>query len=486
MSSSKLNVVIVGASDSARYLAYNLNKNRRARAAIDLTVISANTFSEIPWYSTVSLTRPGEFTKNSTRAPIEDLDNVVYGVAESTTDGEVHCRLLPTPTESIQKIPFDILVAATGSNIPLIRPLPGQSLIERKKEIHYFQELLISSTNELAGRFVISGGGAIGVELAADIQEMINKQSSSDGNNKGVTLISRNPRLVSDQSKVYSDKVEHHLKSIGVEIIKSNEVISHKENTFVSSLNGKGDNERIKIILKDNSVIDNCIGYVCAYSGSGSNTSWLRKSIIENINGENPLPNINEVFNEKNQICVNSFLQSKVCPKLFAIGQTSDLDAPGIIPFIEEQAKTIAHNISSIALTSSTKYDSSLILPNKSFKKYKPPLPINSPLYIKVGHDNHTILIADNFPLGNVFLKWCGYPFNLCCFPCLGCGAIFGIVDPMVCGKCCEDPEGKGLAKTMQNLKDREILAKRAGYFGLGSTTDVETPLLPQNIQMER
>lgn len=165
----------------------------------------------------------------------------------------------------------------------------------------------------------------------------------------------------------------------------------------------------------------------------------------------------------KKRVIVNSYLQSVAYPKLYAIGAVSTLDETLIVPNIQQQATSIAHNVSAV-------------LTNQAQKDHvDSPLKSESPLYLKIGHEKNVTLILENLPspVATVLFRWCGFPCNFLA-PCFCLGVIFGVCDPMLCGWCCDDGNSeiskKALAKTMLNMKKKNILAARSGYSDLGST----------------
>lgn len=159
---STQNVVIVGAGASARLVAKTLKQNK---ANVHITVVQPNKFAALPWYQTLVLTKRDTLSNNCTFDTVPGADQTVYGVAMACNDGILAVRPLNEKTGSVDEnaapleIPFDTLVAATGSKFPVVCETPGQSREEREAEIEKVSNALLSGNH-----VVVAGGGSIGVE----------------------------------------------------------------------------------------------------------------------------------------------------------------------------------------------------------------------------------------------------------------------------------------------------------------------------------
>jgi pyruvate/2-oxoglutarate dehydrogenase complex dihydrolipoamide dehydrogenase (E3) component len=111
-----------------------------------------------------------------------------------------------------------VLVAATGYSFPVLTLTPGQSQQERQEEVDRIGEPLVSGRN-----VVIAGGGATGVELAADILEKL----PADSRKGKVTLICSTERLLADQPEYYSERCKQVFEELGGTIVFNNRVTSH-------------------------------------------------------------------------------------------------------------------------------------------------------------------------------------------------------------------------------------------------------------------
>jgi NADH dehydrogenase FAD-containing subunit len=136
---SSQKVVIVGAGASARILVKTLKASGKAKN-LHITVVQPNKFASLPYYQTLVLTQKDTLANNSTFQPIEGVDETVYGIAVACANGVLAVQPLndqgakdESPAAVVKEVPFDILVAATGSSFPILTETPGQSQGERQQ-----------------------------------------------------------------------------------------------------------------------------------------------------------------------------------------------------------------------------------------------------------------------------------------------------------------------------------------------------------------
>jgi thioredoxin reductase len=405
------------------------------KTELHITVIQPNKFASLPYYQTLVLTKRETFTNNSTFLEIEGADKTVFGVAVACSDGLLAVQPLNeagTKDESAApvEVPFDVLVAATGSSFPVLTETPGQSIEERQKEIDQISEALLSGKE-----VVIAGGGATGVELAADVLEAL----PADSRKGKVTLICSADRLLVDQPTYYSERCKQVFEELGGTILFNERVKSHLSSTVAT------DGKPLSLELKSGKTL-NCHAYIEAFA-RGANTKWLTT-----LHGDKSgLPD--KLVNDRGQVEVNEYLQSTVYDKLYAIAAANSRKEPALIMNVELEAKIVAGNI---------------LKPNST----KAPPGTEHAVYQIVGHDTFATLIPDNLPLpgacATICCEWCGFPFNLLC-PCFCCAVICGPVDHMTCGWCCGRPEGQGLSKTLTNVKEMKMMAQNYGYKDTGT-----------------
>jgi NADH dehydrogenase FAD-containing subunit len=434
MSSRK--VVIVGAGASARILVKTLRAGKAKN--LHITVVQPNKFASLPYYQTLVLTQKDTLANNSTFQPIEGVDETVYGIAVTCADGVLAVQPLndqgakdESPAAVVKEVPFDILVAATGSSFPILTETPGQSQAERQQEIDQVSKALLNGKDAV----VIAGGGATGVELAGDVLEAL----PAEGRKGKVTLICSSDRLLADQPPYYGEKCKQVLEELGCKIIFNDRVKSHSDSAI-----GTSDAPVVTLTLKSGTTLP-CQAYIAAYA-RGANTSWLTIP----HGGKGGLPS--KLINEKGKVEVNEYLQSTVYDKLYALAVTNSRTEPSLIMNVEAQAKTAASNI--------LKPNSASVAPGVAHAVYQ-----------IVGHDSFATLIPENLPMpgfcATLCCQWCGYPANLLC-PCWCCAVVCGPVDHMTCGYCCGKPEGMGLPNTLKNTKEMGVMAQMAGYVDPG------------------
>lgn len=434
MASSATNVVIVGAGASARMLTKFLNaESKKTNKQIHITIIQPCKFASMPYYQTMVLTKKDTFESNSTFCEIEGSHKTVYGVAVACVDGILSVQPLnkdgskDDSAETLQ-VPFDVLVAATGLYFPILTEVPGQSISQRQGEIDRVSKLLLSGKN-----VVIAGGGATGVELAADVAEEKGK----------VTLICSSDRLLADQPPYYGERCKQVLEEMGATVVFNERVKSHSESVLPAD-----DNTKITLELTSGKQFD-CHAYVAAYA-RGINTKWLTTE-PPNKGNEGGLPD--KLLNEKGQVVVNEYLQSTVYDKLFSLGAANSWKGGSLTANIEKEATVVAANI--------CKPKSKQAVPGMEHASYQ-----------VVGHDTFGTVVPESLPLpaccATLCCGWCGFPCNLLC-PCFCMAVVCGPVDPMTCGWCCGRPEGAGLTKTLKKGKDMNLMANMAGFKDVGA-----------------
>ena len=282
---------------------------------------------------------------------------------------------------------------------------------------------------------VIAGGGSVGVELAGDVLE-------TKGRNKAgtVTLVCSSDRLLPDQPAEYGERCKQILESKGCKIIFNDRVSSHSDSVL----------EPTELTLKSGTTLS-CEAYIAAFS-RGPQLDWLMTA----PSGKSALPS--KIVNDKRRVAVNEYLQSPVYDKLYAIGATNNRKEIALGMNVQAQAETAAANIVS---------PGSKALPDG----------LEHAVYQIVGHETDAFVMPSNLPMpsfcSTLCCQWCGFPFNLLC-PCFCCAVVCGPVHPLTCGYCCGKPQGPGLAKTLVNLKDMNVMANNGNYVELGKTEVME------------
>lgn len=152
----KKKIVVIGNGAAGSQITAKMAKLKQ----FAITVITPFNYSEI----SVSMTKvfavgPDEHVRSI--YPLLKEDSVEYIVDECISVSNDSVSL-----KSGRVVPFDCCVIATGQNIPLFyADLNHTTMDQRKEAIQKFCSRVSSANN-----IVISGGGPIGSELAADIK----------------------------------------------------------------------------------------------------------------------------------------------------------------------------------------------------------------------------------------------------------------------------------------------------------------------------
>eukprot|EP00588_Corethron_pennatum_P011622 CAMPEP_0194282548 /NCGR_PEP_ID=MMETSP0169-20130528/23374_1 /TAXON_ID=218684 /ORGANISM="Corethron pennatum, Strain L29A3" /LENGTH=590 /DNA_ID=CAMNT_0039027909 /DNA_START=1187 /DNA_END=2959 /DNA_ORIENTATION=- len=337
----KRKIVIVGAGTSARLLcdAILLHpiinskdskeghgvSNMHSRDSLSITIIQANTWSEVPWYSTLPLTDTSvdinhagnsgapiltAWERNSTTTPIAPIDprvKTVYGVAESLSDGIVLVKQLSSENgengglSPYIEIDFDVIIAATGASMPVILPVPGQTKQDRQIEVDRVLQIIRNARiDKVRGPpVVIGGGGPVAVELAGDMLEAINKERVSHEVETLKTeikliLVTTSDRLLPDQPQLVSDKVTAVLQGMGAQVITNDSVMSHSGAFFCDGRGNKVKKEVPRSTLKNRLQRSESQASRRSYSNNRYSRKMSRESICTTVTGDDGNDDENE------------------------------------------------------------------------------------------------------------------------------------------------------------------------------------------------
>jgi len=380
-------VVIIGGGISAKHAAETLIKKKVE--GLEVTVIQANRFHEWPIAMTMVLVKPELHDK---ALAVDCSKNEVKGVTyKYDVAVGVDVAAMKVTLRSGGSVLFDALIVATGMLMPLVYPGVGVSLEERKAEVQRWGEAIRKATS-----VVVAGGGLVGLELAGDIR--------CEYPDKKLVLLCRGG-VLSQWPDDKRQKVHDRLKKMNIEVM-TGAFDAPKEPKIVPGTLSFGD----KSLHYD--------VFLPAFS-QGANTKFLETAA--------------GVLDAKGSISVNEFLQSKACPKIFAVG-VSDAPEPCIvIPKLEAQWTSAADNVAAM-------------LAGKPLKPHKEGAPfMKLPAVVAIGHGpkGYAYLDFNNVPPP---VKVCccgglgGFP---CCPPCWPCCACAGC-GCCPCGYCCGPPEGTG------------------------------------------
>ena len=357
-----------------------------------------------------------------------DANEIVYGIAEGVSDGKLAVK---TPEGSVMELDFDYLICATGISAPTFTPIPGQDSTNRREEIENLRKVICDPTKHI----VIAGGGATGVEIAGSIL---------DSGNKNITLITPGDRLLPDLAKTYADKALYHLESRGVRVLFGSRASDPLETTIATS------GAPLSVSLIGGKTIE-CDVYLPAYS-RGPRTGWL-----DQPNGDAKLPG--GLLDQRGRVEVDEYLASKIYPKVYVIGACNNYPEPALGANFDSQAQCIVKNLIK---------EKSAIYPGGAVKL---------PLVQMIGHRTYGFFIPEALNVPKP-MRWClctacGFPINLLC-PFVWCGILCGPCNPMTCGYCCSDPEGKGVSQTFAAASKMGLAASTYGFVGLAKVGSEE------------
>eukprot|EP00798_Chlamydomonas_sp_ICE-L_P004384 gene4384-14509_t len=312
--SGKRKVVIIGAQFAGKRV-----KEMLPRAQFDVTLIDAKDYFEFTPGVLRCLVEPEHFSAITvTHSP-----DVMLGraVAIKPADGgpQDNNEVLLADGSTVQ---YDYLVIATGSSY--ISPIKAQSqtsqssvstLKERRSEIACAAQEL-----KEASSVVVVGGGAVGVELAAEVAAAYKGQ-------KLVKLITSRPRLLDHMPKSASDFAESWFSQHGVEEAGAG---GNKKAQSVSTSSGR---------TLSAELVYNCTGY-----------SSFSTQLYESLLLSQPLDTANDkedrlAIATRQGIPVCDTLQVEGYPNIFVCGDAMKTQYDKTAYTADQSAMIVAKNI---------------------------------------------------------------------------------------------------------------------------------------------
>lgn len=284
---------------------------------------------------------------------------IIQGIAASVTDSSL-------TTTTGQVIPFDICVLATGQETPTYMPDPVTegSMSTRKANIEALHNKI-----KAAKTIVISGGGPLGCETAADIQLRFP--------DKQVILVHPRDNILHTMHWGLPEFGTKTLQTMGVKLILNDKVTDYNDSTNT-------------VTLASGKTIESCDLYIPAHATGGGNCKFLPP--------ESQIKGYAKV--NKKTFLVNGF------EKVFAIGDCSTIDNIKLMMKVGEQASHMCKNVCKM-------------LNGEPLAEYSPGFKgsVQGPGIVSLGHD-HPDAVALGPDLGEgfmgylvfVFLGWCGPP----------------------------------------------------------------------------
>ena len=258
--------------------------------------------------------------------------NIIKGLASKITKDTKTIEIKENNSEKITEINYDILIVAVGSitadfGIPGVKEHMCQ--FRTFDDIHNLRSLVKKheATNHLEP-IIIVGGGPTGIELAAGINESLDKnRSTKKTDHPHVYIVEGAPRLVSQLDEKTSSAITKKLRESGISIYTDTRVLSYDGS-----------------LLKTNTG-DFATKTVVWAAGLGAHP--LLSSIGNNTD-------------KRGRLVVNDFLQYVEDENIYVIGDAASTTYSGL-------AQTAIHHGSFVAKNIIRKFAL-----NKSFLVYKP------------------------------------------------------------------------------------------------------------------
>lgn len=251
-----------------------------------------------------------------------DRKNHTLSLAPISEDGE---QVLAERT-----VPYDKLVLAVGS---VTNDLGIEGVAEHcffldstEQADHFHHDLLneflrvnqaLEDGDEQNLNITIAGGGATGVELAAELVHSVSLLNiyglnKLDRNHLKVTLVEAGPRLLPALPEALADRVQKKLESLGITVITKNPVVRA---------------EADGLILKDETQLS---ANLTVWAAGIRAPEFLSKLGLEN--------------RKNHQILVNEYLQSTVDSAIYAFGDCAacPLDDENFVPARAQAANQMA------------------------------------------------------------------------------------------------------------------------------------------------
>lgn len=298
-------VLIYGGGMAGTFLA------KKLATEFSVTLVDSNQYFEIPMATPRSIIQP-DFAEAAI-IPFQDALPNVQHIQGSLV--ELHADLSGTvalPNNEHIQLNADVVVLATGSQFSnaLMR---GQQQ-NKSQRLAFYQKF--AQQVQDAERIVLVGGGPIGVEVAGEINERYP--------HKQITILEAGPRLLSGTTAKVSHYAEQDLSRRGVTILTSTKLIqaSHSPSCIL--------NQTGRAELSDGQHLDYDLLIWC--TGGQPNTQFMQA-------------NFADLLNTRKQIQVETTLQVKGHPYLFALGDITDLAENKMAWHINGQIPVAAHNI---------------------------------------------------------------------------------------------------------------------------------------------
>lgn len=254
---------------------------------------------------------------NQDTIPNNDLHKVVQARVVALAPGRA---VLDCEWQGSSEIPFDYVVVATGTRLTP----PGSMVSDDKPSaVAYFQDYQAKVKN--ADSVVLVGGGAVGIQMAADLKEKFPS--------KQVTLVHSRDKVMPRFHSQFHDLIQERFTELGIRLITNSRVVFPKGGF-------PEDGSTFTVDLADGTKVDAQL--VIPATGQTPNTDLVRDLPASTPEG---------LINPANGfIRVQPTLQFKdpAYPSFFAVGDVADTGAHKAARPGAAQAAAAAQNILSL------------------------------------------------------------------------------------------------------------------------------------------
>jgi len=304
MSHPTRTVNIFGGGIAGAALAHRLSKTCK------VTLVDPLDFFEVPMSVPRSLVAP-QFAEPAIfpfAVALPDVKHVSGRLTEWTRTG----GKITLPDGSAEILSADVSVLATGTSFPnaLMRSTGG-SIKARKDFYNQFHSRLLT-----ANRVLIVGGGPIGIEVAGEISEKFPQ--------KNLTIIEAGPRILGATAEGMATHAQRVLEKRGVQLLLNERITSELKIDEVLTPAGECTTNSGRTIPYD--LLIWCVG------GGRPNTGYMRAQFAHCLDAAG-------------RITVDAHLRVRGEPRLFALGDITNLDENKMAWHIDGQLKVAEANV---------------------------------------------------------------------------------------------------------------------------------------------
>ena len=348
--SARQRIVVVGGGAAGHKIAYAMQH------AADVTLVDPKDYLEVPMAVPRLLVAPGSLPALIPYSEFLPKAALVQGWLKEVRERSIIVETGAHPGRT--EVPYDYLVLATGSNYEgdLVKPLSGH-LGERLQHFRTVRKHL-----EGAGRVLIVGGGAVGIEVAGEITETFP--------GKRVTVVEAGPRILPLTSEKPRRWAAEFLRGRGVEILTGERIVQ-PGSTPSGNLDARGG----QAVTDKGTRIDYDVGLWCV--GLKPDASYLQAHFPD-------------ALDERGLIKVSADLRVLDQSRIFAVGDITDLPDKGAL-WVKYHAKVAIKNLQRLIASPGT----------LKLAHYKRPMP-RTTMLVTLGRRNGVM----DLPFGKSRAGW--------------------------------------------------------------------------------